>query len=214
MVSWLKLGFLSDNKRIIEMKLFPLILVIISINSFSQDCSVKADQNKIAAGNYVYISGATNIDCFECKYFKSKDDQDTNNILLKSLYINGNKIEAYIPVNKFECGNILMYRDFQELLKASEYPYIRVEISKEEINDILLNESSANLDVSITLASVTNVQPVFCEVSKPGKNTICITGKASISLFDYQIKPPVKFMGLVKVRDKVTIDFSFNFIVA
>jgi hypothetical protein len=108
----------------------------------------------------------------------------------------------------------LMYRDFQELLKASEYPYIRVEISKEEINDILLNESSANLDVSITLASVTNVQPVFCEVSKPGKNTICITGKASISLFDYQIKPPVKFMGLVKVRDKVTIDFSFNFIVA
>jgi hypothetical protein len=163
--------------------------------------------------NYVHISGETNINCFECKYDEKRDSQNANNVLLMYPRSPGNTIETYIPISNFECNNSAMYTDFQELLQAQEYPYIKIEIDPLQLKNILPQKTSLDLNVAITIANITNVQPISCSVNSYSNSTVSIAGEAIIHLPDYQIEPPVKFMGLVKVRDEVTISFSFNFIV-
>lgn len=164
-------------------------------------------------GNYVHISGETNINCFECNYDINSDHHSSDNVFVKYTQVSGQTIKTYIPVSKFECSNSLMYNDFQELLKSSEYPYITIEIDPSQIRNILPNKSSMDLNLSITLADVTNVQHISCGINSYPNSTVSITGEAIIHLADFQIKPPVKFMGLIKVKDEVKIKFSFNFIV-
>jgi hypothetical protein len=50
------------------------------------------------------------------------NQQNSDNVLLKCPQIPGQTIEAYLPISEFECSNSVMYNDFQELLKAYEYP--------------------------------------------------------------------------------------------
>lgn len=196
-----------------KIKLYSFLFVFLPVIVSSQDWTVLTGSNEYN-GNYVHIFGETNISCFECKYDKNTDHQNSEDILLKYPRIPGQTIETYIPVSEFECSNSIMYNDFQELLKAYEYPYIKIEVDPSQIRNILPNKSSADLNISITIANVTNIQLISCSVDNYSNSTVSITGEAIIHLVDYQIKPPVKFMGLVKVKDEVTISFSFNFIVA
>ena len=184
-----------------KIRLYSLLFVLIPVIGNSQDLAV-------------HIFGETNINCFECNYDKNKEHQNFNDVLLKYNQIPGQTIETYIPISEFECSNYIMYNDFQKLLKAYEYPYIKIEIDPSQIKKILPYKSSVNINVSITIANVTNEQPITCSVNNYGNSDVSITGQATINLVDFRIKPPVKFMGLVKVKDEVTISFSFNFIVA
>lgn len=166
-----------------------------------------------AQDNYVHISGETNINCFECKYDKKRNSQNSNNVLVKSPQNPGQTMQAYIPISDFECNSSIMYNDFQKLLNANEYPYIKIEIDPFQLKNILPGKKSLNLKVAITIADITKLQPISCSVNNYSNSTVSITGETTIHLPDYQIEPPVKFMGLVKVKDEVTISFSFNFIV-
>lgn len=196
-----------------KIKLYSLLFVFLPVIVSSQDLAVLTNSIEYNR-NYVYIFGETNLNCFECKYVKNNDHRNTYNVLVKYPQIPGQTIETYIPVSEFECSNYLMYNDFQELLKAYEYPFIKIEVDPNQIRNILPDNSLADLNISISIANITNIQLISCSVNNYSNSTVNITGKATIHLVDYQIKPPVKFMGLVKVKDEVTISFSFNFIVA
>jgi len=183
-----------------KIKLYSLLFVLIPVIGNSQDLAV-------------HIFGETNINCFECKYDKNKENQNSNDVLLKHPQIPEQTIETQIPINEFECSNSMMYNDFQKLLKAYEFPYIKIEIDPSQIKNILPYKQAVDLDVAITIADVKNVQSISCSVNSCEDSNVKISGVATINLADFRLKPPVKFMGLVKVRDEVTINFSFNFIV-
>jgi hypothetical protein len=193
-------------------RLYPFLLAFIPVTCASQDWTVMTSNNEYPA-NYVYITGETNINCFECKYDNKRDDQNSDNVLLKHPQIPGQTIETQIPINEFECSNSMMYNDFQKLLKGYEFPYIKIEIDPSQIKNILPYKQAVDLDVAITIADVKNVQSISCSVISCEDSNVKISGVATINLADFRLKPPVKFMGLVKVKDEVIINFSFNFIV-
>jgi len=195
-----------------KIKLYLFLFVFFPVIVSSQDWTVMANNHEYPA-NYVYITGETNINCFECKYDINRDDQNSDNVLLNHPQIPGQTIETYIPINEFECGNSMMYNDFQQLLKAYEFPYIKIEIDPSQIKNILPYKQAADINIAITIANVKNVQSISCFVNSYADSNVKISGIATINLADFRLKPPVKFMGLVKVRDEVTINFSFNFIV-
>jgi polyisoprenoid-binding protein YceI len=194
-------------------RLFLILFVFVPLTGTSQVWKVNAASNESPA-NYVYISGETNINCFECRYTKNKNDNLYQDFQLNHDKISGESVKAEIPVSQFECSNEIMYNDFRKLLNADEYPYIRIEIDPSQIKSPLPGKSSnSDLKVSITIASITKVQPVSCRITNPGNNTISISGITTINIIDFHLEPPVKFLGLVRVKDEVRINFSFNFIV-
>jgi hypothetical protein len=195
-----------------KIQLYLLLFIFYPVFATSQDWTVMTNNNEYP-GSYVHISGETNINCFECNYDKNRDHQSTDNAFVKYPQVSGQTIKTYIPVSEFECSNSVMYNDFQELLNSSEFPYITIEIDPSQIRNILPDKSSTDLNFSITIADVTNVQNISCGINNYPNSTMSITGEATIHLADFQIKPPVKLMGLIKVKDEVTIKFYFNFIV-
>lgn len=172
----------------------------------------------MATGNespadYVYIYGETNINCFECGYSKNQNNNYYQDFQLTYDKVSGAKIKAEIQISEFKCNNEIMYNDFTKLLKADEYPYISIEIDPAQIRNILPGKSAVDLNVSITIANISKTQLISCLINNPGNNTMNITGITTINIVDFHLKPPVKFLGLVKVKEGVAINFSFNFIV-
>lgn len=210
--SWWKRGFHSEQKKIMIVKLFLILFVFVPVTSASQIWKVMAASNESLA-NYVNISGETNINCFECRYSRNQDNNINQDFQLTYDKISGGIIEVKIPVSEFKCSNEIMYDDFRELLKAEYYPFIRIKIDPSQIINTIPDKSPVDLNVSITIDNVTKVQPVSCWINSPGNNTLSITGTTTINIIDFRLKPPVKFLGLVRVKDEVKIKFSFNFIV-
>ena len=187
--------------------------LLLCVNIFSQS-SIALSTNYKSSTNYIHISGKTNINCFECKYIRTEATQSPYHFSWDLLQPAKSIYELLIPVREFECSNNMIYDDFQSLLKAFNHPSIRIGIDPSEIKVLTPDASVVDLTIYITIANVTKAQSISCSVIDFNHSRVCISGEASIQLTDFQIKPPVKFLGLVKVKDEVTISFSFNFIVS
>jgi len=195
---------------VLKIKINLIFLLLFCSHISAQDWVIlpAADKDPM---EYISIVGETNINCFECVYTKNSDDQDIFKFAFNAPQSRERIFEVYIPVQEFVCSNYLMYNDFQSLLQANEHPYIKIGIDPSQIQNISY-KPVIDLNISITIADVTNVQSISCSVDDFNDSEISIYGKTTIHLADYRIKPPVKFMGLVKVKDEVTISFSFNFV--
>jgi len=195
-----------------KIKLPFLLFLLFSNPITAQDLAILSAVAKHPM-EYVAIIGETNINRFECRYTKIQDDQDIFMFRVDYSTLRKKPYIVYIPVNKFECNNNRMYNDFQSLLRAKEYPYIKIGIDPSQLRDIV-NEPVTDIDISITIADVTNFQSISCSVEDISGSQVSISGQTTIRLPDFEIEPPVVLLGFVRVKEEVTISFSFNFIVS
>lgn len=161
--------------------------------------------------NYISISGSTNIN----EFVLQNKELELNHIKILP-FIEGENISTdtssiAIPVNEFYCKNRLMQRDFQKLLKSSEYPNISVTLTK-NATPLSDPQSSTNFTIIISLAGVTQKYDVLCDVSSCGDSEFQLKGEKQINLSDFNITPPEKVFGTIKVKDEVFINFAFKFI--
>ncbi len=114
-----------------------------------------------------------------------------------------------IPVKEFECTNKFVYKDFLELLKVEQYPYLEIDIPHNS-NIKYNNDDSVILKgVSITVAGVSNQYDIKCKIDKVDNESFVLNGTTRIKLTDLEINPPVKLLGLVKVKNEIIINFEF-----
>ncbi len=118
-------------------------------------------------------------------------------------------VRLKIPVNDFVCTNKFAYRDFLETLKAKEYPWLEIDIPPySEVRE--KNSDTALLqNVNITVAGVTNKYNINCKLLEADNEHQVFEGTAVLKLTDFGIIPPVRFMGLVRVKNEITISFDF-----
>jgi hypothetical protein len=117
-------------------------------------------------------------------------------------------IKIMVPVNDFKCTNRIAYKDFLFTLKASKYPWLEIAIPPySEIKNV--DGSSALLrDVLITVAGVAKHYDINCKLLESNSDHQVLNGSAVLKLTDFGIVPPVRFMGLVRVKDEITINFE------
>ncbi len=198
------------------MKTFRIIggfLLIVSLGSMmahSQDRVVSIKPESVCS-NYINISGKSNINHFEFNMnFPSHEIFFVNNSFLTESP-NDKIYNISIPVNNFEASNNLIFQDFLKLLKAKKYPKIIIGIGSDQLKNFLTSESYTDEPIKITIAGVTKEYNVFCIVNSCSDNLIYVSGYRNIKLTDFNLDPPKKFQGLVKVKDEVMINFGFVF---
>ena len=101
-----------------------------------------------------------------------------------------------------------MYSDFLNLMKASEYPKINVSFSKRQLQNAKQDLPGSCPDIKITIAGITRTYKVQCAMVKCSGN-LFLSGEKTIRLSDFQLKPPEKLMGLVKVNNEINVNFGF-----
>lgn|SRR5665648_38792 len=153
--------------------------------------------------NFIVISGESNINRFSFSY--TTLSPDFGNALLYPSLPHGNEIK--IPVREFEPSNPLMYNDFLVNLHENEYPTITIRFSDLKKNNVKIPLADSMHEVMITIAGVTRDYNVDCIIQNCGTHYI-LRGSKTVRLTDFQLTPPEKLSGLVKVKDEITVSFG------
>ncbi|KJF43992.1 YceI family protein [Draconibacterium sediminis] len=155
--------------------------------------------------NFVLIQGSSNINRFEFIHEAPRlvgNEQQSDRLTWQQ--------EVIVPVKEFTGSNQHMRKDFLELLKATEYPVIQIDIEPNNEKAITGPVEKRDLNATITLAGHTHEYVVPCKISACDTSEILIKGSLKVNLTDFNIEPPKKVLGTIKVNDEVFITFAFK----
>jgi polyisoprenoid-binding protein YceI len=162
----------------------------------------------VSGASTLEIQGASNVNTFTCasSVFKGRD-------VLVEIQKEGGTVlagEIFLDVKGFDCQNRMMNSDFQNTLRASDYPEIRIEFLDLKETGSKGRDTKAEGWVEITLVGKKKKYPVILEVQSLSKYQNVLTGKQTFRFSDFGIEPPQRALGMVRVKDEITVEFSLK----
>ncbi|WP_445384819.1 hypothetical protein ACT6NV_12710 [Robiginitalea sp. IMCC44478] len=161
----------------------------------------------IASDSEMVISGSTNVNTFHCRYSVTELDNP-----LSVYYEEGANRYTFrntrleLSSNCFDCGGNAINRDFQELLKSDIYPEVVLELLYVEKPSDNLNTYKVGVSVMLAGQCRTYETLVFCDQT----GSLCIEGDLNVCFSDFNLEPPSKVMGLIKVNDQLTVNLKLK----
>jgi hypothetical protein len=156
----------------------------------------------------ILIEGETNINGFAFSFNNSKITINPTTEKLDKASQSNDIIEFFIPVRAFRGSNYLMEGDFRDLLKANEYPMVKVGIEKKNLNSIVSETNNSKIYFYLTIAGVTKLISGEYLINLCNKDEIILQGTSNVKLTDFCIVPPKKMLGVLQVKDVIFIKFD------
>ncbi len=194
---------MTDSK-IFLLFLSTILLLLVAENAHARQ--VNEVKSLILEESKLRINGTSNVNDFECFY----DAPISNDTLYQtvtfgdSLFIEGGAVQ--FSTKSFNCGKRAINRDMQSTLKASEFPYMELELVSIEIAD----EVPFGAKLSVTIAGTNRLENIEITNYSSSESTINFSGSGDILLTDFNLDPPTALFGLVKVNDEIKISFDFS----
>jgi polyisoprenoid-binding protein YceI len=121
------------------------------------------------------------------------------------------EVVVTVPVRAFDCGNSRMTRDLQDALKMEEHPKIRFELIHATVKTAL--DTSAQwrrVEVlgALTIAGTKRLTRLSAAGRALDANHFRVRGCHPIRMTYYNIDPPTKAFGLIKVQNEVDVQFD------
>ena len=166
---------------------------------------------EILPSSRLSIQGATNVNQFTCQYCDDLYSYTPKVSISKTgqvVYFKGAQLR--VKASTFDCGIRQMNKDFQDLLKVNKYPYLEMELLSAK-----LVKGSKTEQGKVVVSCMLNLAGTQKKISFPLQYTfnngvLYIYGQAQIKLPDFNIEPPKKMMGLVKVKESISVDFDLQ----
>lgn len=164
---------------------------------------------QIEPGSKLNIKGITNVTDFTCK---CEELFPTMQLIIKNKGSKAHfdKTNLAIRAKKLDCGNKAMNSDMYKTMKADDYPHIQIELLESEI--AALNENWATLQTSanLTIAGVTRKETFTIQAQKTDALQYRFKACKSIKMTDYGMTPPRPMLGLIKVKDFISLDLDLT----
>jgi len=190
-----------------NLKFILIIILLFEIGTVNSQCFDEQNSEYSYCLGELSIEGSTNINDFIFFWENSFVNQKNPSILSKICENNNSEnLNFNIPLQSFEGGNQAMRNDFLQLVKASEYPLVAVGLEK--IKPECEDSSKQIIDLSVTLAGVKKTVQADYTSSTDSENRLILSGSTSFLLTDFQLEPPEKAMGLIRVKNQVFIKFD------
>ncbi|TVR90227.1 MAG: YceI family protein [Saprospirales bacterium] len=163
---------------------------------------------KVSGTSRVVVEGQSNVNEFKCVTIRyegndvltQRNDNASGKMILEGA-IN-------MKVKSFDCENRIMTRDLRETLKEDAYPEITVDLVSIVLPDKEGNCHKVDGKAEITLAGETRLMDFTWEVSYPNSQKIRLSGNRELKFSQFNIEPPSKMMGMIRVKDKLLVDFD------
>ena len=162
----------------------------------------------ISDNSRLYIRGNTNINSFECA-LKNYDSSDTLDYVEGSSEI---KLEARntmtVPLHLFDCGSRQMTKDMRHALKEKKHP--NLEIRFHTFSGSEIRDNSYVLGIAdIFLAGSNSRYKIRYHALRQG-NVIKLTGTQSVNFADFNLTPPQKLKGMIRVDECLDVRFELE----
>lgn len=184
-----------------------LIILIFCVGSF---CAFKSPDFKtfkafLTPESELIIKGHSNVNNFQCQYeITELSDSIKVSYSVADDVLSFSKAKLELKNLAFDCGNRGINRDFNKLLKTEEFPKIRIDLISAEKR---IKDSDITVMVDITICNISKSFEILVQVNKRNDDLI-VCGTLPIDINDFQLEPPKKMLGLVKVSNEIEIDFS------
>lgn len=159
------------------------------------------------------VFGKSNVNKFSCQidgYAESDTITISGSESGGAVRLNGT---LAVDVLDFDCNSKLITSDFRKTLKAKEYPGLRIKFLSLDRAPFLDNKNQCiNGWVEVELAGVKKLMKVPFTFSKENNAMILMNGKKQFCLSDFELTPPKKLAGMVKIVDEFTVDFRLKLI--
>lgn len=190
------------------MKLLFLFIISSLLASFTPVQNKITDHLIVHSSSTITIKGKTNINKYACaieKYLGS----DT--LLLTAERGKGATFKRGIVklnASGFDCGMNVITKDFRESIQSDKYPSIQINfISFERVPKFETTAEKFKGNLTITLADVAVPAEVRCSIIKDEKDLIHLNGQHTFKFSDFNLEPPTKMMGAIKVDEEIIVNF-------
>ncbi|MER3375018.1 MAG: YceI family protein [Allomuricauda sp.] len=183
------------------------LLGLLVISWFSFNDPERETKVRVAPESEVVISGTTNVNQFTCKYNLQELEMPIRLIYdEKSEQIQFKNAELKLVNDCFDCGGKAINKDFQELLKTERHP--QVELKLLYVDPPSPNQSKVDVGVEIKIAGVSRKYQsvLYCEQT----SNICVNGTLELKLSDFELEPPKKMLGMIKVDDEIRVHLTLQ----
>jgi hypothetical protein len=115
-------------------------------------------------------------------------------------------------VEKFDCGNPALNKDFRKTLGYEEHPHISLSVDKIYFDGSGSGDNyvEAQAELSIELAGKSNTYLIPFDNITFSDKLISFTGRQAVTFSSFDLIPPKALFGLVKVEDELDIMFDFD----
>lgn len=183
--------------------LLGMLFMTTAREMLAQPAGKEISSRKNSCLNFIHITGESNVNQFSFSFNQSEilnrkvgGSSDTGDVIIR------------IPIREFRASNQMMYSDFLEMMKESEYPIIEICFKRKQLYRANAGNNGSCPDIQITIAGVTRVYKIDCSIF-PCADNLFIQGEKKLKLTDFRLKPPVKLKGLVKVSNDINVNFGF-----
>ena len=157
------------------------------------------------------IHGTTNVNSFTFTYDQNYL-QDNMRVKVENRpdRISLDNAILKLRVKGFDSGNSVMNKDLYNLLNAETFPYVQIDF--QSAIPLTKGQSLDKLSVNakVNLGGKSHYEVIDVRAVN-GSDNFHYVGSTTLNLSDYSITPPVKFMGLVRVQEKLKIVFNLQF---
>ncbi len=187
-------------KILCKLYLFSFLLII----------PAQATEFLLQKKSILTIKGETNINQFHCIYtFRDQNHFSAETIIIEDNNLNLKKIHLTIPVNKCDCGNVLINKDFRNTLKADEHKNIHILINEIDLKNN--KDGTIEIPTVLTIAGIKKKKNIRYDIAfNSARETISIHGHSNININDFDLNIRSHLFGAIKVKDHVSIRFTLN----
>jgi polyisoprenoid-binding protein YceI len=161
-----------------------------------------------------WIQGKASSISFTCKVKRVQGAAElptTRSALSSSADERQTEVVVRVPVQAFDCGNSRMTEDLQEALKMEKHPKIKFELVHATVGtplDTTGTWRTVNVLGALTIAGTKRLINLEAAGHALDKHRFRVRGCKPIRMTYFNIEPPTKAFGLIKVKDRVEVQFD------
>jgi hypothetical protein len=198
---------MKDKKRVKGQMLAAIVFLATAIIASAQT-SGNIAKWVVQKNSTLEVAGKTNVNSFTCNIsqYNEKDTIAFFGESNKTIKLNG---DLTMDILSFDCHSSMVNKDMQKTLKADEYPKLKIRFLTLQ-NMPLLQQKSEQVKgwLEVELAGVIKRIEIIYTISKAGNNFIQMSGNRNFTFSDFNLSPPQKFAGLIKIRDEFNVNFQ------
>jgi hypothetical protein len=166
----------------------------------------------------VWLDGSANVVDFKCVAGIIESTGFLNDMNMQLLQSGAGRphgeveLQVRIPVNQLNCGKPPINRDMRKTLNADLFPVITYTLGESRLmcctDDVLPQTMEIETFGELTLSGNTRKERIIVSGQFIGTYQLRITGSHVISMSDFGLEPPSPMMGLIKVNDKMIVNFD------
>lgn len=116
-----------------------------------------------------------------------------------------------VPVQAFDCGNRIMTKDLKEALKMETHPKIHFELVDARVGtptDTAGTWRRIRVLGTLTIAGTKRLINLEARGHAIDRHRFRVRGCRALRMTHFNIEPPTKAFGLIKVKDRVVVQFD------